>query len=308
MVELDGRPIGDGAPGDAARALQARSASARRPPVADPPQTGVAWMRGRRQDPSRWHGSRERCPRPRPDVVGLRRPHARRSSSRSSRSAKRLIGSSLAHAAAARPGAARRVVRVPAAREARAAGGRLPVRGPAHARRCCSATAVVAQVVRRARGSRDSAKELVDGAALARPGACSRCARARSPPTTAPSTSRSAATSTASRARASTSAAAPTSSARCSLTTALGNVARLARAGALPRRRPDRRDRRRRRGLDRDLRLDAAPPRARRSRGRSRSPATSSSTASPRRSRRPTQLEVAEAALAACLELETAPL
>ena len=57
------------------------------------------------------------------------------------------------------------------------------------------------------------------------------------------------------------------------VTTAVGNVARLPRAAALPRRRQDRRDRRRRRGLDRDLLLDAAPSRdARRPRAREARP------------------------------------
>ena len=66
--------------------------------------------------------------------------------------------------------------------------------------------------------------------------------------------------------------------------------------------------RRRGRGADRDLRLDAAQSRSTRSRARLRSRATSSSTGSRRLSRPPEQLEVAEAALAACLELELAPL
>ena len=45
------------------------------------------------------------------------------------------------------------------------------------------------------------------------------------------------------------------------VTTALGNVVASRAPAALPQRRQGRRDRRRRRGLDRDLRLDAAPPR-----------------------------------------------
>ena len=165
-----------------------------------------------------------------------------------------------ARAAAPRPRAAGRVVRVPAAREARAARGRVPVRGPAHARdrwprppssrRSCAA-----------RRLGDSAKELVDGHALARPGDALAARRARSPPTTAPSTSRSAATSTTSRAHASTSAAARTSSARCSSRPRVGNVVASRAPVRYRARRPDRRGRRRRRGLDRDLRLDAAPSR-----------------------------------------------
>ena len=95
----------------------------------------------------------------------------------------------------------------------------------------------------------------------------SRCAAASSPSTTAPSTSRSG--------RYEHGEARPKEHERCGshlvgpmlLTTAAGNLARRAGAGAAPSRREARGDRRRARGLDRDLRLDdpapAPPARAR---------------------------------------------
>ena len=116
---------------------------------------------------------------------------------------------------------------------------------------------------------------------------CSRCARGRSPPTTAPSTSRSAATSTASRAREGARALrlAPRRAAAAH-DRGRGNVLASRAPAAVPPAPRGSARRRRARGLDRDLRLDAAPPRAA-ARPRARAArATSSSTASRRPSRR----------------------
>ena len=131
----------------------------------------------------------------------------------------------------------------------------------------------------------------------------SRCAAPSSPRITVRSTSRSARTSTAPVRRRSTSAAAVIWSARSSRRRRSATCSRGSRPSACAAGARCRAVRCARR-VDGDLRLDDAASRRISSRRRCRSPATSSSTGSRRPSRRTEQLEVAEAALAACLELE----
>ena len=166
------------------------------------------------------------------------------------------------------------------------------------------ASAVTVQVVRRSSGlSSDRARARLRARSRSRP-RCSRCAAASSPPTTAPSTSRSGRTSTASeRAK---------EHERCGshligpllAATAAGNVLAVAGAGAAPRH-----------GARRAARSAPSARRSRSSRWMTRHPdhplaralakpghelQHRIATAEPS----PEQLEVAEAALAACLELE----
>ena len=204
----------------------------------------------------------------------------------------------------ARPGPARRGARAAAAGEARSCpAAKLPMQSPRVARVDGRRRGRVRGDPRLAR-LRPAAQELLSGAALARAGGARAARLASSPRITAPSTSRSARTSTA--------RGATKEHERCGghlvgplvVTSAVGNVL----AGLAPERAPQARagggaDRRARR-VDGDLRLDDAPSRDIPSRRRCRSPATSSSTGSRPPSRSPEQLEVAEAALAACLELE----
>ena len=207
--------------------------------------------------------------------------------------------------AAPRPGASARCDGDPPAAQARPAGGAPPV--PAALRSGGDA--------RHGDGREGRARLALRSGPLRRSSSvvCSRsrrlrshCAALTSRRTTAPSTSRSAATSRGSARPRSTTAVAPISSARCWSRPRLGNT--LAARAPCARAQPARLGSAARR---------ASRPRPRSSAGwcgipssashaRSRSRVTSSSTDSPPRSRHAAQIEVAEAALAACLELEQA--
>ena len=193
VVEIDGRPIGDGAPGEAARALPGAALRSPR----DGRITLSRWRR-RRSGSAGWR-SRTACSctgrRPgrarsaRPDgelkVASAREalPRPRLPTARSLRGPARLAESFafLPHVKRALPEA------------------QLPFEGRRVHRLAARQPPVALQGVR---GSRlgDAAQELAGGVALGRAGGADACAAARSRPTTAPSTSRSAATSTASRA------------------------------------------------------------------------------------------------------------
>ena len=120
VVELDGRPIGDGKPGEAARALQ----GALRRVACDGSDEkirlgGMALANGVLvHGPTSW-ACAVRTPDGELKVVAER---------------KRLVASGVASPLSARAGAARRVVRVPAAPAAPAAGGEAAVRAPARDR------------------------------------------------------------------------------------------------------------------------------------------------------------------------------
>ena len=210
---------------------------------------------------------------------------------------KRVVGSRIQSPLPARPGAARRGVRVPAPAEARAARGAASLRGPARDRLDGRRRGRSASAVRRTRLG-DTAKELVGGTARARAGAAlAPRGLARRLPRRRAHRDR--------QLRARTSARAKEHE-RCG-SHLVGPLLATATAGnLLAARAPSRY-----RSAARACGVAPAPsrPRPRSSAGcsatrtggspaRSRGPATSSSTASRPPSRRAEQLEVAEAALA----------